>query len=118
MTPPLRNGMISIGWNRLTEPHLTSYVPFEIMVKFCDRVMIPNTIIDEGAFVNIMSAHAWQALGSPQLASMTHNMLAFNKWITHPLGILPSLPVTFGGKTVYIDVMVVHDPLVFNLLLE
>jgi hypothetical protein len=117
MTPPSSNGMISIDWNHLTEPRLPSYMPFEIMVKFCGRVMIPNTIIDEGAFVSILSSNAWQALGSPQLASVTQNLLDFNKWITQPLGILPQLPVTLGGKIVYIDVMVVHDPLDFNFLL-
>jgi hypothetical protein len=35
----------------------------------------------------------------------------------HPLGILPQFPVTLGGKIVFIDVMVVQDPLDFDLLL-
>jgi hypothetical protein len=48
---------------------------------------------------------------------VTHNILSFKKQITQPLGILPQLPVTLGGKTVYIDVMAVHDPLDFTLLL-
>jgi hypothetical protein len=34
-----------------------------------------------------------------------------------PLGTLPQFPVTLGGKTVFIDVMVVQDPLNFSLLL-
>ena len=34
-----------------------------------------------------------------------------------PLGILPHFPITLGGKTVFIDVMVVQGPLYFNLLL-
>jgi len=33
------------------------------------------------------------------------------------LGILPRLPVTLGGKTIHMDVMVVPGPLDFNLLL-
>ena len=44
-------------------------------------------------------------------------MLAFNKGTSKPLGILPKLPITLGGKTVYIDVMVDQGPLDFNLLL-
>jgi hypothetical protein len=34
-----------------------------------------------------------------------------------PLGTLPQFPVTLGGKIVFIDVMVVQDPLDFALLL-
>ena len=47
----------------------------------------------------------------------TDQILAFNRIPTTPLGTLPYLPITLGGKTVYIDVMVVQDPLDFNLLL-
>ena len=45
------------------------------------------------------------------------NLLAFNKINSQPLGTLPQFPVTLGGKTVFIDVMVVQDPLDFSLLL-
>jgi hypothetical protein len=114
-TPPPRN-VITIDWNALTEPRLPSYVPFQIIVEVCGR-NIPNTIIDEGASVSILSLNAWQALGSPQLASVTQNLLDFNRRVSQPLGILPQFPVTLGGKMVYIDVMVVHDPLDFNFLL-
>jgi hypothetical protein len=61
--------------------------------------------------------NSWKSLSSPQLEPVTENLLAFNKWITQPLGILPQLPIILGGKIVYIDVMVVHDPLDFNFLL-
>ena len=60
---------------------------------------------------------AWQALGSPQLVPATDQILAFNRRPTTLLGILPHFPVTLGGKTVCIDVMVVQGPLDFNLLL-
>jgi len=89
---------------------------FQIVVQVCGR-NIPNTIIDEGAYVIIVSLNAWQALGSPQLASVTHNLFPFNRRVSQPLGILPQFPVTLGAKMVYIDVMVVHEPLDFNLLL-
>jgi hypothetical protein len=45
------------------------------------------------------------------------NLLSFNRRTSHPLGVLPHFPITLGGKTVVIDVMVVQDPLDFNLLL-
>jgi hypothetical protein len=64
-------------------------------------------VIDEGAFVSILSFVAWYALGCPQLAPVTQNLLAFNRRTRQPLGTLPQFPVTLGGKIVFIDVMVV-----------
>ncbi len=78
---------------------------------------VPGTIIDEGTFVSIFSSSYWKALGSPQLVPITQNLLDFNKGTNQPSGILPQLPITLGGKTSYIDVMVVQGPLDFNLLL-
>jgi hypothetical protein len=74
-------------------------------------------LIDEGSSVSIFSSIAWQALGFPPLVSITQNLLAFNRRTCQPLGTLPQFPVTLGGKTVFIDVMVVQDPLDFALLL-
>jgi hypothetical protein len=116
MAPPSSNQIIYIDWNHLTEPCLTSYVPFQITMKVCDR-NIPNTIINECSSVSILSTNAWQAFASPQLAPVTQNLLTFDRRVSQPLGILPQFPVTLGGKMVYVDVMVVHDPLDFNLLL-
>jgi hypothetical protein len=56
-------------------------------------------------------------LGCPQLAPVTQNLLAFNRRTSQPLGTLPQFPITLGGKIVFIDVMVVQDPLDFTLLL-
>ena len=78
---------------------------------------ILHTIVDEGASVSILSSTAWQYLGSPQLVSTIDQILAFNCRPTAPLGTLPYFPITLGGKTVCIDVMVVQGPLDFNLLL-
>ena len=47
----------------------------------------------------------------------TDQILTFNQRPKAPLGILPQFPITLGGKTVYIDVMVVQGPLDFHLLL-
>ena len=44
-------------------------------------------------------------------------MLAFNRRTSQPLGILPKFPVTLGGKTVHMDVMVIPGPLDFHMLL-
>jgi hypothetical protein len=78
---------------------------------------VPQTLIDEGSSVSILSSFAWKALGCPPLAPVTQNLLAFNRRTSQPLGTLHQFPVTLGGKTVFIDVMVVQDPLDFSLLL-
>jgi hypothetical protein len=114
--PPPSNEAILFNWGVLTGPRLPSHIPFQITVQVCGRD-VPQTLIDEGASVSILSSFAWQALGCPQLAPVTQNLLAFNRRTSQPLGTLPQFPVTLGGKTVFIDVMVVQDPLDFTLLL-
>ena len=47
----------------------------------------------------------------------TDQILAFNRRPTASIGNLPYLPITSGGKTIYIDFMVVQGPLDFNLIL-
>jgi hypothetical protein len=64
-------------------------------------------MIDEGVSVSILSSVAWHSLGCPQLAAVTQNLLAFNRRTSQPLGILPQFPIILGGKTVFIDAMVV-----------
>jgi hypothetical protein len=44
-------------------------------------------------------------------------LLDFNRRTNQTLGTFPQFPVALGGKNVFIDVMVVHDPLDFDLLL-
>ena len=114
--PPPSNEAILFYWGVLTGPRLPSHIPFKITIHICGRA-VPQTMIDEGAFVSILSSVAWHALGCPHLVSVTQNLLAFNRRTSQPLGTLPQFPVTLGGKTVFIDVMVVQDPLDFSLLL-
>jgi hypothetical protein len=52
-----------------------------------------------------------------KLVSVTQNLFTFNRRNNHPLGILPQFSITLGGKIIFIDVMVVPDPLDFDLLL-
>jgi hypothetical protein len=116
MEPPPSNEAIHFDWGVLTGPRLPSYIPFQITVQVCGRD-ITKTLIDEGSSVSILSSIAWNALGCPSLAPVTQNLLAFNRRTSQPLGTLPQFPVTLGGKTVFIDVMVVQDSLDFSLLL-
>jgi hypothetical protein len=113
---PPNHEAILFDWGVLTGPHLPSDIPFHITVQVCGRD-IPQTLINEGGSVSILSSAAWYALGCPQLAPVTKNLLPFNRRTSQPLGILPQFSVTLGGKTVFIDVMVVRDPLDFALVL-
>jgi len=79
--------------------------------------MIDLVIYAEKSLISLMPSTTWQALGSPQLVPVAQNLLAFDRGTSQPLGILPKFPVTLGGKTVYIDIMVVQGALDFSLLL-
>jgi hypothetical protein len=115
ITPP-SNEAILFYWGGLTKPRLPSHIPFKIPVQVCGRD-VPHTIIDEGSSISIFSFIAWQDLGYHKLMPVTQTLFAFNRRTSHPLGILPQFLVTLGGKTIFIDVMVVMDPLDFDLLL-
>ena len=67
---------------------------------------ILRTIVDEGASFSIISSTGYKALGSPYLFPATDKILALNCRPTARLGTLPYFPITLGGKTIYIDVMV------------
>ena len=114
--PSPSSEVISFEWSNLTESHLHSSVPLQIVVNVTARWIL-RTIVDEGASVSILSSIAWKALGSPQLVPTSDQIMDFNRRPTAPLGILPYFPITLGGKTICIDVMVVQGPLDFNMLL-
>jgi hypothetical protein len=86
--PPPSTKAILFDWGVLTGPHLPSHIPFQITVQVCGQD-VPQTLIDEGASVSILSFVSWYALGCPQLALVTQNLLAFNRRTSQPLGILP-----------------------------
>ena len=104
--PPPSNEAILFDWGVLTGPRLPSHIPFYITLQVCGQD-IPQMLIDEGVSISILSYIAWHALDCPQLEPVTQNLLSFNIRTSQPLGTLPQFPVTLGGKTVFIDVMVV-----------
>jgi hypothetical protein len=117
MLPPSPR-MVSFDWNDLVEPHLPSSAPFQITVLVESMLKgIRRCIVDEGSSASILSSSAWKALGSPKLVSATSELLAFDRRPSECLGILPQFPITLGGKTVLIDLLVVPGPLDFNMLL-
>jgi hypothetical protein len=74
--------------------------------------------VDEGASASILSSLVWKVLGSPELVSASHELLEFDRRPSEYLGVLPQLPISLGGKTVLVDVIVVQGSLDFNMLLR
>ena len=106
--------VVSFNWSNLKESHLHLSVPFQIVLNVTTRKIL-HTIVDEGAFLSILSSSAWKAIGSPQLMSASKKILDFNIRPIAPLWILPNFPINLGVKTVCIDFMVVQGPLDLNL---
>jgi hypothetical protein len=108
--------MVFFDWNDLVEPRLPSIAHFQIRVEV-NSTNIYQCIMDEGASASILSL-VWKVLGSPKLVSALHELLAFDRRPSEYLGILPHFPISLGGKTILVDVIVVQGSLDFNMLLE
>lgn len=116
MISPPSSLVTSFDWNYLTDFHLPSNVPFQITVHTCAKA-VPGTILDEGVSINLMPSTTWQASGSPPLGLVMQNLLAFDGGACPSLGVLPKFPITLGGKTICIDILVTQGALDFSLLL-
>ena len=75
------------------------------------------TVIDEGASTSMMSLSCWKGLGSPTFSQSANMLMYFNGRSFWMHGILPSLKVQLGRKTVSIEIEVAVEPLDNNLLL-
>jgi hypothetical protein len=64
-----------------------------------------------------MSLTCWKGLKSPALHKSPMMLCTFDGRGFHPHGLLQSIIVQLGGKTVIVDVEVVDSPLDYNLLL-
>ena len=73
--------------------------------------------MDEGASTYVMSLSCWQGLGSLEIVPSQSMLKSFYGHVFKPHGIVPSFPVTLGGKTVTMEVEVVDAPIDYNLLL-
>ena len=98
------------------QPRLPYYVSLLIHVE-CLNMTVKRTVIDEGVAASVMSLSCWKGLGSPELSKSVTMLTAFDGRSFRPHGILPSLKVHLGGKTVAIEVEVVDARLDYNLLL-
>ena len=76
---------------------------------------IKCTMVDEGATTSVMSLLCLKVLGSSELSQSATMLNSFNGISFQPHGILPSLKVQLGGKTVAIKVEVADAPLDYNI---
>ena len=98
------------------QPRFPYYVSLLVHIE-CIGMTVKRTLIDEGTAASVMSLSCWKGLGSPELSKSTTMLTAFDGRSFRPHGIIPSLKVRLGGKTVAIEVEVVDVPLDYNLLL-
>jgi hypothetical protein len=98
------------------KPRLPYHVAFQIHVEY-SKYTIKRAVIDEGVATCVMSLVCWKSIGSPTLSKSSNMLITFNGHSFHPHGILPTLLVQLGGKTVEVEVEVVDAPLDYNLLL-
>jgi hypothetical protein len=116
-TSPPSPRMVSFDWNDLTEPFLPSSSPFQITVMVESMLKgVRRCIVDEESSASILSSSSWKALGSPNIVLATSELLAFEKRPSECLGIVSQFPITLGGKTILLDLLVVSGPLDFNML--
>ena len=96
------------------QPCLPYYMSLLIHVE-CLNMTIKCTVIDEGVTASMMSLSCWKGLGSPTLSQSATILTAFDGISFRLHGILPSLEVQLGGKTIMIKV--VDTLLGYNILL-
>jgi len=63
-------GIVSFDWNSLKEKSLPSFTPIHMVVGV-NFINIYRSIVDEEAFISILSSDAWKAMGSPKLLIAT-----------------------------------------------
>ena len=93
------------------QPRFPYYMSLLIHVEYLNMT-VKRTVIDEGAAASVMSLSCWKGFNSPELSQSTNMLTSFDGRSFQPHGILPSLKVCFGGKTVAIKVEVVDRPLI------
>lgn len=63
-------------------------------------------MVDEGSFTYILSSLSLKYMDSPKLVTIASQLLAYDRRLGESLRIIPNLPITLGGKTILLDVLV------------
>jgi hypothetical protein len=79
---------VSFDWNSLVEPHIISYIPFQIRVKDYSKT-IYQCIIYEGISKIFLFSLNWKDIGFPKLMLARSQLLDFDIGPSEYSGILP-----------------------------
>jgi hypothetical protein len=112
---PSESNIISFDTEQ-SELCLSHQLALQIIVG-CLNKNIFRMVIDEGETTCIMSLSCWKSLGSPHLTTSQTILKYFDGHFFKPHGILTSLSIELGGKTVSVEVEVVDATLDYNILL-
>ena len=74
-------------------------------------------MVDEGASTCVMSLSCCKGLGSPNIVPSQPMLKSFDGHVFKSHGIVPTFPMTLGGKTMNVEVEVIDMPIDYNLLL-
>jgi hypothetical protein len=77
-----------------------------------------QTIVHEGVSTCIMSISGWKSLGSPKIYTSFTLLKSFDGHVFQPHGIITTLPIELGCKTISVSMEVINAPLEYNMLLE
>ena len=111
---PIKSNTISFSTQG--KPQLQPHVLIQIRVAY-KGVNIRRMVVDEGASMCVMSLSCWKGLVSPNIVRSQSLLKAFDGHVFKPHGIIPTFPITLGGKIVTVDVEVIDTPIDYNLLL-
>jgi hypothetical protein len=93
------------------ETCLPTLVAFQIPVKV-RKIIVHRCIIDEGASTCIMSKLVWEKLESPEIVPSAITLRAYNDRPSSPEGLFQNILIEIGGKTILIDIEVIHSHLI------
>ena len=92
---------------------LSHQLAFQIATKIA-RNTICRTILDKVSPTSVMSLSCWRDIGSPKINCSPTTLKDFYGHGFQPYGLLPTIHVELGGKSVSIHIEVVDAPLDYN----
>ena len=95
---------------------LSHQLAFQIATKMSGKTT-RRTVLDEGASTSVMFLSCWRASGSLEINRSPTTLKDFDGRGFQPYGLLPTIHVELGGKSVSIHIEVIDAPLDYNLLL-
>ena len=81
------------------KPRLPHQLDFQVITRVVGKKVF-STVLDEGASNSVLSLSCWKSIGSPKLVKSPTTLKSFDAKGFQPYGLMPTLSVELGGKTV------------------